>query len=328
MSKKKIYNEITIARGIAVLLVLLGHSFPDAQTGITNPINRYLVLWIYSFHMPLFFLLSGFVFENKYKTMNTMGDRWVQIKSKCLRLLIPYLSYSAITLLLKVVFAAYAKNAFDFKDAWKIAFGITPNGGLWFLWTLFFISVIYIILNKVDIKIFIGISILLFLIQNSFLVEYGGNILKYSIYFAIGIWMKKYYESILAYMSKHFYLIPLLLTTLCILNYFSFKNGLILLLKAFLGIFFTLAISIQIMKKDGMIYKFLSMVAFYGMDIYLLSYFAQVSIRVIAYQLLALPYYLCMVSMFLLGGIGAVLASKCIFRKMKFLRVLFLGMHG
>ena len=57
--KKNRYTEIDIARGIGILLVVLGHSIK--QTGVSATWIRILTYIIYSFHMPLFFCLSGFV---------------------------------------------------------------------------------------------------------------------------------------------------------------------------------------------------------------------------------------------------------------------------
>lgn len=69
-------HDIDIAKGIAMMLVILGHT-------VYTP-GR-LVWWLYSFHMPLFFALSGIVFHpQKYLT-------WKQfLISKIKSLLVPY----------------------------------------------------------------------------------------------------------------------------------------------------------------------------------------------------------------------------------------------
>lgn len=46
---------VDIAKGIAILLVVLGH------TGLAVGSARYLDAFIYSFHLPLFFVLSGYL---------------------------------------------------------------------------------------------------------------------------------------------------------------------------------------------------------------------------------------------------------------------------
>lgn len=55
---------IDVARGIAILLVLIGHA------GVAPKFNQYIL----SFHMPLFFFLSGMVFDNeKHKNLGGGG---------------------------------------------------------------------------------------------------------------------------------------------------------------------------------------------------------------------------------------------------------------
>ena len=56
---KKRYEEIDLCRGFGILLVVLGHALK--QTGETNSVFETVNAVIYSFHMPMFFFLSGFV---------------------------------------------------------------------------------------------------------------------------------------------------------------------------------------------------------------------------------------------------------------------------
>ena len=62
---KKYYDEINIARGIAVILVLWGHAFPDVLSESNILYHKIMYHIIYSFHMGLFFVLSGFVSSRK-----------------------------------------------------------------------------------------------------------------------------------------------------------------------------------------------------------------------------------------------------------------------
>lgn len=45
------YSSLDIAKGLGIILVVLGHIIPE---------NIWARSIIYSFHMPLFFLISGF----------------------------------------------------------------------------------------------------------------------------------------------------------------------------------------------------------------------------------------------------------------------------
>ena len=49
------YTWIDCIKGIGIFLVVLGHIYKD----------NYIGLWIYSFHMPLFFMLSGYLMYAK-----------------------------------------------------------------------------------------------------------------------------------------------------------------------------------------------------------------------------------------------------------------------
>ena len=64
MNQTKRYTEVDIARGIGILFVVLGHSIK--QTGVSAGWIRILTYMIYSFHMPLFFMMSGYCFKEKY----------------------------------------------------------------------------------------------------------------------------------------------------------------------------------------------------------------------------------------------------------------------
>ena len=66
-------------RGFGILLVVLGHTSRSAG----------LVSWIFSFHMPLFFIISGMLFHERQFLDS--------FKKKVARLLIPYLFFGIVT---------------------------------------------------------------------------------------------------------------------------------------------------------------------------------------------------------------------------------------
>jgi fucose 4-O-acetylase-like acetyltransferase len=70
---------VDTAKGLAIILVVLGHTIPIPYVGVP----------IYAFHMPLFFLLSG-LFANKNNC---------SIKRVFKSLLLPYICYSIVLIL-------------------------------------------------------------------------------------------------------------------------------------------------------------------------------------------------------------------------------------
>jgi len=124
-------NEIyDIAKGIGIILVVIGH------TGIPD----YFSNWIYSFHMPLFFWISG-TFYKPEKNTNLL----ILLQRKFNSLIKPYIIFTII-----ILFLTHAinnnNNLFDyfiinFKYGWS---GLA----LWFIPVLFITEVIYYLLNK------------------------------------------------------------------------------------------------------------------------------------------------------------------------------------
>ncbi|MCD8016082.1 MAG: acyltransferase family protein [Lachnospiraceae bacterium] len=128
---------IDICKGLAIMLVILGHTY--RSNGVQN--------WLYAFHMPIFFVLSGWIRGNKGKVNSA-----VFIKKQALGLLWPYVLFEVLTYLYWIVVESHFRN-FDF-------------GPLWFLVALFFIEVICnaVIVNrsKLTTAVLVMICLLLF----------------------------------------------------------------------------------------------------------------------------------------------------------------------
>ncbi len=135
------YDYIDIAKGIGILLVVWAHIM---ITGDTHRI-------IYAFHMPLFFMISGMLFQRtKYKSLYDF------IKKRTKRLLLPYLAYSIATWMIWVLFRMIRDD--DVVSYWMpllqtvIAKGsgefIVHNSALWFIPCLFATEILYYIISR------------------------------------------------------------------------------------------------------------------------------------------------------------------------------------
>jgi fucose 4-O-acetylase-like acetyltransferase len=120
---------IDIARGIGILLVALAH----ADVSLFSP---YLHRLIYSFHMPLFFFLSGYFF-------NLETPFWLMLKKRFNTVLKPYL----VTILLIYIVSLSFTNIRFVTVFGRIAKSLYATGyyidwvQLWFLPSLFVTSV-------------------------------------------------------------------------------------------------------------------------------------------------------------------------------------------
>lgn len=115
---------IDFAKGIAILLVVFGHiSFlPSPILGV-----------IYSFHMPLFFFLSGVLLFRHPESFGSF------VLKKGRTLIRPYYVFLALQVI--IFYAAYRlgfKHAISYiLGGWSSLVGLSS---LWFLYTLFFIQ--------------------------------------------------------------------------------------------------------------------------------------------------------------------------------------------
>ncbi len=114
MSEKKRVIWIDQLRGVAFYFVIVGHLL---SKGV-------LENWIYSFHMPLFFLITGFTF-NVEKTSKTKFYDLVSTLAK--RILLPYVYLEFISLFIKGVWIFIDMG--KIVDVPKYLFGVLVGNG-------------------------------------------------------------------------------------------------------------------------------------------------------------------------------------------------------
>lgn len=132
-------HEIDILYALGTLLAILGHSHPNDWTIFPGK----WVEFIYLFHMPLFFLIAGFLFAASKRIEHTSFTKW--ITEKFLRLLTPYFVLSALALIPK--YALEHNGFFDLTPEYVLITFLVPRqnvwGHFWFLPVLFLLYCIF-----------------------------------------------------------------------------------------------------------------------------------------------------------------------------------------
>jgi acyltransferase len=135
------HDWVCALRAIGIVLVVMGHTL-----GISEGVEKY----IFSFHMPLFFFISGLVL-----TPTRLSQPFVEaIRHYGYRLLLPYLLFSLLTYLPWVMVTRhYGADAVLGTEAWRpligTLYGIGVNGWLqhnaflWFFPCLFVTHLLY-----------------------------------------------------------------------------------------------------------------------------------------------------------------------------------------
>ena len=121
----------------ACFLVVFGHLYMSmASSGLlraSSPWYQLPIQTIYTFHVPLFFVCSGFLYQFN-KGGSTLEGHLRSLKGKALSLGVPYVVFSTLTLLLKNVFSSEVNNQ---ATPFMRTMLFEPIAPYWYLYTLF-----------------------------------------------------------------------------------------------------------------------------------------------------------------------------------------------
>jgi fucose 4-O-acetylase-like acetyltransferase len=241
-------NWIDQAKGIGILLVVIGH--------MNIPVKLSVV--IFSFHMPLFFFISGYLFnELKYK-----NNLKVLLISKLSSLVWPFITFTILAFLFLIIIGNFTDlksfNWFEFLKGNK-----SINTPLWFLTALFATEIIFFqIVQASNSNIFAIVIIVLAILTLGFINIYTINkslVLNIHIalisqsFFLTGWLFKKYnlpkipsnsiYLLMISILSFSFLLITSLNNSRMDMIENKYGNILLVILSTFFGISFIIFMS-------------------------------------------------------------------------------------
>lgn len=261
MSSKN--STISICKGIGIILMVIGHS------GCPKSLHDF----IYLFHMPLFFIITGFLFKIEY-----LDKPYTFLKRKLSALYRPFLLFNLLVL------SIYFTNEIVLVNE-NISFTYYINrflkiilftgqydilGSLWFLRTLFFSNIIVFILMY---------------IQKNYRFNESFSIITSLILLFVGYYIHIYYRQIVYDVQREL-ITPILLIIGIIYKKYLNKiptNIPLVILSFFLILFsskfFTFDIAGSIIYNP-FVYIFLSIIGFYL--VYNISFRIR-NIRLLAY---------------------------------------------
>lgn len=183
---------VDILKGIGILLVVLGHQLDNDFT---------LFKYIYSFHMPLFFFISGFLFpSNCYK--NNLKD---YIYKKQITLIRPYFVFGFISLFIYTIYRGYDISGLKalYIANRKMIQSPEFDTPLWFLPCLFVVSIAFYVMNmyikneKLILAITFVLSILGYKTLNNPILPFTADSgLYYLLFFVFGFIIKRRYDNL------------------------------------------------------------------------------------------------------------------------------------
>lgn len=280
MNSKKRIVWISILQGLAMLLVVIGHVDLNGQEQDASfPIAGCLHRIIYSFHMPLFMFLSGYLFFLT-KISKSLGCITV-MKNKIIRLYIPFIFFTLMTYILKSVFSSYMKN----PSSWDIDYFLSvfvyykanPLGEMWFIVALLILMTLYPLYLYCSRSKYHEFSLLIiFFIINISNINcdyfFMSQVFYMGFFFYSGVLSCKYNLIDYLYKKRLFYLF---LSFFIIVNPLLTKN-LPNIIYNFSGILFSLSLSIFLSKIHPSIFQSFRDFTY---QIFLLGIFFQMLVR-------------------------------------------------
>ncbi|MBV8253770.1 MAG: acyltransferase [Chitinophaga sp.] len=183
------FEWVDYAKGIAIILVVYRHMLYGLQhSGL--PVAQWIIdgnNMLFSFRMPLFFLLSGLFFQSGLRKRGPGGLFTERVNN----LLYPYVLWAVIQITLQIVFAKYANAN---RTVWNyLDIIVQPRGldQLWYLFALFNVTALYlfnhIVLGLNDrLQLLLG---LIFLALAPLVMQWSTfyDVMLHYIFFSIGV---------------------------------------------------------------------------------------------------------------------------------------------
>jgi len=192
-------------KGFAILLVILGHSIQYNEPGFFD--KNVLFRVIYSFHMPLFMFVSGFLAFSTFKaTGNSLMKRFRS-------LVIPFFTWFIISYFVNGTLSTFFQAFIDLL--------MYPDKGLWFLWILFLNFLLLFVAKKCTEKTPELIMIIFIVIINALLILHFKSVTLgllgwHLIFFTLGYGFNKYKAMLSEHQIKIIGLISLVLFCLLV----------------------------------------------------------------------------------------------------------------
>ncbi|WP_019026669.1 acyltransferase family protein [Colwellia piezophila] len=324
---------VDYAKGIGIILVVYGHvarGLFDAGINIPESFYRLSDSIIYSFHMPLFFFLSGMFFYSSFKNRGPIK----LINSKIDTIVYPYLLWSILQGGIEVGLSNFTNGSSNLSEVFGLLWN--PRAQFWFLYALFscFIlsTAIYMFVNEKMTKwlliLFIFIYLdplnLMFFNNTIFIVN---DIKNYFLYFLFGVQYQLINQKILLDRGLNVFILGLLFICLQYLFHITYEfsytdKGLFLLFLSFISILFIVSLSSWLSSKSSKAISYISYLGYGSMAIYLMHILIGSGARIILINIFNIESLWIHLAIGVFSGVCIPLIVLYILKKYKILYVL------
>jgi len=304
-----------VARGLGILLVTFGHSEPVQQT--------FPVLWhvIYSFHMPLFFFMSGFF------SLRLIQRHWFhEILPATLRLYLPYIVISVSYGLIKLCIPALAKRPVILPELpLRILFYPFQNPALflWFIYVLLLMKLLSPLFRHQRARWLLPLFFLTACFPGTYELLGFYALLQYLLYYTAGLVLAEYAASFFHFLRHPFWrLLVLLLFPLLYMLRAGQETGPLAVLTALAGIW--LALSFAFIRLPTRLSRALEYCGRFSLEIYLLQYYFIFPTLFLLGTVGLAPEWIVPCT-FVIGLVGPLLLCRLFLSRSRLLSLVFTG---
>ena len=158
--KKDRVLYIDALKGFAIILVIIGHIADGYLRANIFTENRNVLHFtyniIYSFHMPLFLFISGYVYYLAYFKNKTVDKKKIIIQ--LINIFLLYVMFSIVQWCFKYFISSLVNTKVTINDLLSIF--IKPMAPYWYLYNLFFYYIITFYIEKIHSNKWVDIAII------------------------------------------------------------------------------------------------------------------------------------------------------------------------
>lgn len=130
-------KDLDFAKGVGIILMVLGHCYSAGN-------GENILCWLYSFHMPLFFIIPGIIYGVYKRT--TVDRLYLIAKRKVKNLMVPYFFFATATAIAFCVIGR--KTLSDLGEYMRRIVLLQGINAMWFIPCFLFSELIFIIFSR------------------------------------------------------------------------------------------------------------------------------------------------------------------------------------
>ena len=267
----------------ACILVVLGHFYMSIMASgwieSTNVFYCLPIQTVYTFHVPIFFICSGYLYQVKQRD-NNFFRHIISFKNKLLNIGVPYVFFSTITIFLKLIFSEKVNNSAPPLIKTLL---IAPIAPYWYLYTLIFLFFIIPTFKSRRKLFFLWVLFLIikvsfiFLLSSFIEIDIIRKVISNGIWFVSGMLLS---ECMVKKNKIYIVLSVILLIVGSIVAFYKYSNfNDDVLLQFIVALLFLIPINYLFIVFKNKHNKFISKMSIYFMPVYLLHTILAASFR-------------------------------------------------